>query len=94
MSKKLLYLGVFPLLCCLYASDLNISQLEQEILNAKKLPLNERYKVINKIKLKILQLNEIERIKIINNIRKNRVHTNLKQDSIIHHHKEIEKGKK
>lgn len=44
--------------------------LDKEIEKLQKLPPQERYKLMNKIKLEILQLNEKERIKILKKLLK------------------------
>jgi cell division protein FtsL len=46
----------------MYANTFNI---DKEITELKKLPPDKRYKLMNKIKLQIMKLNEKERIKIL-----------------------------
>jgi len=54
--------------------------LDKEIKKLEKLPPQERYKLMNKIKLEIMKLNEKERIKILKKLLKNA--PNLEEDVI------------
>ena len=58
--------------------------LDKEIEKLQKLPPEKRYKLMNKIKLEILKLNEKERIKILKKLLKNSP-KNL-DDTIIEQH--------